>query len=281
MNIRDVFKNNVAYVYHDVIDATGDKRSSERRTFKAVEEAIEELKRFVKLLHGSYNVKKVLITADHGFLYNDKEIVEKDKENIESANAIHSGNRYFITKDKQDLDIGYSIPLSATTVFDEDVYINIPLSVNRYKKQGVGQQFAHGGGSLQELIVPVIESSRQRVEVSKKVTPQLVTKGGLKVVSNILKVNILQESEVSRLAKERTINIGLYKDTTLVSNEETFTLNFTSESPSERMVRIELTLSAGATKESFLKLKAFDVDDSLNPIIEERVQNITLIEADF
>ena len=64
-----------------MIDATGDKKASERRTFDAVEDSIEELKKFVKLLHASYNVAKVYITADHGFLYNDEEIKEKDKEN--------------------------------------------------------------------------------------------------------------------------------------------------------------------------------------------------------
>ena len=47
------------------------------------------------------------------------------------------------------------------------------------------------------------------------------------------------------------------------------------------MHRIDLTLAAAAAKESFLKLKVFDVDDKLNPLIEELVQNSTLIQTDF
>lgn len=278
---RELFKKPLVYVYHDVIDARGDKKASERGAFKAVKEAIDELKLMVKKMHGSYNVSKVIVTADHGFLYNDIEIEEKDKEKIEAEKVIVSGNRYFITEQEQNLDIGYSVPLTATTAFKESGFVNIPLSVNRYRKQGVGQQFAHGGGSLQELVVPLIESSRQRKEVSKKVTPMLINRGGLKVVSNILKLNILQENEVSRLAKERTIQVGLYRGSNLVSNLETITLNFTSEAPSERMVRVELTLSSEAGTESFLKLKVFDVDDLLNPVIEETVQNNTLIQTDF
>ena len=278
---RELFKKPLVYVYHDIIDARGDKRASERSTFKGVEETVVELKRLVKNLHASNNVSKVIITADHGFLYNDIEIEEKDKENIVSDNVLVSGNRYFITEQQQNLDIGYSIPLSATTTFTDTAFVNIPLSINRYKKQGVGQQFAHGGGSLQELIVPLIESSRQRKEVTKKVTPMLINRGGLKVVSNILKLNILQETKVSRLEKERTLQIGLYRSSNLVSNLESITLNFTSEAPSERMLRVELTLSSEAGTESFLKLKAFDVDDLLNPVIEETVQNNTLIQTDF
>ena len=47
------------------------------------------------------------------------------------------------------------------------------------------------------------------------------------------------------------------------------------------MARIELTLSADSVSETFLKLKIFDVDDMLNPLIEERIQNNTLIQPDF
>tara|TARA_R110001599_G_scaffold150929_4_gene335456 strand:+ start:85543 stop:88077 length:2535 start_codon:yes stop_codon:yes gene_type:complete len=278
---REIFKAQVVYVYHDVIDAMGDKRSSERRTFDAVKDAIDELKKFVKNLHAALNASKVLITADHGFLYNDREIQEKEKESIPVQDSIQSHNRFVLSSEKQDLDLGYSFPLSATTSFEEKVWVNIPYSVNRYKKQGVGHQFVHGGGSLQEVIIPLIESSRKRVDITKKVTPMLINADKLKVVSNILKVNILQESEVSRLEKERSIKVGLYVDNELVSNQETLLLNFTSESPSERMVRCDLVVSPNATKESIFKLKIYDEEDLLNPIIEELVQNSTLIQTDF
>ncbi|WP_420378797.1 BREX-1 system phosphatase PglZ type A [Gilvibacter sp.] len=280
-DVREIFKNEVVYVYHDVIDAMGDKKRSERRTFDAVEDAVVELKKFVKLLHSSYNVAKVYITADHGFLYNDKKIKEKDQEKLPKADFIQSHNRYFLADTEVSKELSYTFPLSATTQFKDDVLVTIPYSVNRYNKGGVGHQFVHGGGSLQELVIPLIESSRKRTDVTKKVNPMLLKKAGHRIVSNILKLDILQENEVSRLEKERTIKVGLYKDTELVSNEEEILLNATSESPRERISRIELTLSAAASSESFLKLKIFDIEDSLNPIIEERVQNSTLIQPDF
>ena len=278
---REIFKMSLVYIYHDVIDATGDKRVSERRTFEAVLDTIKEIKQFVKNLHATNNVSKVFITADHGFLYNDEEIKGKDKENIAESAAINTHNRYYLSKAQSNPELGYSIPFSVTSIFKDDLFVTVPFSVNRYKKQGVGHQFVHGGGSLQELVVPLIESSRKREKVTKKVTPLLINKGALKIVSNILKLNILQEDEVSRLVKERTINIGLYSESGLVSNDENLLLNFTSESPSERMARIELTLAADAVSETFLKLKIFDVDDMLNPLIEERIQNNTLIQTDF
>jgi len=278
---REIFKNAVVYVYHDIIDSTGDKRASERRTFDVVPEAIDEIKRLVKSLHATYNVSKVIITADHGFLYNDREIEDKDLENISDSNPLTTHNRYFITSSKSQQSLGYSIPLSKTTAFNDDVFVTIPHSVNRYRKQGVGHQFVHGGGSLQEIVVPVIESSRKREEVVTKVRPSLINKGNLKVVSNVLRLNILQETKVSRMEKELSISTGLYNNNILVSNEIISTLNSTSDSPSERALRIELTLSSDTPKNAFLKLKVFDVEDRLNPLIEERVQNNTLIQSDF
>ncbi len=277
---RVLFRKDLVYVYHDVIDAIGDKRSSERKSFDAVRTAIAELARFIKLLHGSYGVTNVLITADHGFLYNDKKIEDKELEKLPSDTLI-SHNRFFITKEAHNNELGYSIPLKETTAFNEALFVNIPFSVNRYRKSGVGHQFVHGGASLQELVVPLIISSRKRIEVAKKVNPTILNKGKLRVASNILKFNILQENEVSRLEKERTITVALYKESKLVSNIAEVVLNSTSEAPSDRLTNIELIVMAESSNESILKLKVFDTDDNLNPIIEELVINNTLLGQDF
>jgi len=280
-DLREIFKKQVVYIYHDVIDATGDKKPSERRTFSAVKDAINELKILLPKIHHTFNVAKVLVTADHGFLYNDREIQEKDKEEGVCKDAVISSNRFEIVKTPVKYELGYQFPLSATTKFKDDLYVITPASVNRYKKSGVGHQFVHGGGSLQELVVPVIESSRKTEDVTQKVMPILMKKGELRIVSNILRFNLLQEKKVSRWEKEITLSIGLYKDLKLVSNEATVTLDSTADSPSERIKRIELMLSHEAAGETVLKLKVFKADDKLNPIIEELVQNNTLIESDF
>jgi len=278
---REIFKSKLVYIYHDVIDATGDKSATESRTFIAVDEAIEELKKFITSLHATYNVARVLVTADHGFLYNDRPINEKDKESSPNGKVVQNHNRFEISSDSKPVEMGYKFPLSATTKFSGEFFVTIPQSVNRYKLQGVGHQYVHGGGSLQELVVPVIDSSRKRQEISKKVTPILVQRGQLRVVSSILRAQILQSNKVSRFEKEITLSIGLYKDLELVSNEQVILLNSTEDAPSERMHRVDLNLVASAAKESFLKLKVFDVEDKLNPLIEELVQNSTLIQTDF
>tara|TARA_R110002050_G_scaffold187306_1_gene321730 strand:- start:402 stop:2936 length:2535 start_codon:yes stop_codon:yes gene_type:complete len=277
---REIFKKPLVYIYHDSIDAIGDKRPSERNTFKAVNEAIEELAGLVKKLHSSFGVARVLVTADHGFLYNDRTIKDADKEPLNEEATVASHNRYALVKSAEKHEFGYKIPLNQTTLLNTDLIVLVPHAVNRYKKQGVGHQFVHGGASLQELIVPVIESMRTRTEVVRKVNPKLISKN-LRVVSNILRLQIMQEQRVSAIDKEREILIGLYRDSDLVSNQVKLSLNSTSELPTERSYSCELMLRAESGNISRMQLKVFDVKDELNPLIVQDVVNNTLIEPDF
>lgn len=276
---RDLFKGKVVYIYHDVIDAAGDRAVSERSTFDAVERTLEELVRFIKLLHSSYNVSKVLVTADHGFLYNDFTVEEKDKEKSNGPDAVVAHSRFEIVREAASPARGYSFPLKNTTKFEDELYVVIPEAVNRYSRSGAGNQYVHGGASLQELVVPVIESIRKREEVSGLVNPILVTED-LKVVSNVLRLVLLQQEPVSNALKERTVVVGLYKDAEAVSNEKELELNKSGEA-SGRKFTVDLHLISSRKLEGFYKLKVFDKADRLNPLIEADVKNQTLIQTDF
>jgi uncharacterized protein (TIGR02687 family) len=280
---RELFKSPLVYVYHDVIDARGDKRSSERGTFNAVTEAVADLSKFISKLHHTYSVTRVFVTSDHGFIYQDMEIQEQDKEPAPGFGDISSHNRYEISSEVKSLRLGYCFPLGKTSDFKDgdQVYVIIPESINRYKKQGVGHQFIHGGGSLQEIITPVINSYRKSQAVVKKVKPLVANESKLRIISNILRVSIIQEKKVSRNEKELNLILALYKDSELVSNEVSLTLNSTSDSPSDRVFKVELILNNSAVKESFIKLKGYDLEERLNPLFEIRVQNQTIIPTDF
>ena len=69
--LRDLYKQHqIFYVYHDRIDAAGDKAATERTVFRAAEETLRELLLLVKKWTNA-NATNILITADHGFLYQD------------------------------------------------------------------------------------------------------------------------------------------------------------------------------------------------------------------
>src|SRR5690606_11851568 len=102
---------------------------------------------------------------DHGFIYNDRSIEEKEFEPSlpGDANINTLKNRHGILASYQKPESGYCIPFNKVNKIKSDAFVLIPDGVNRYHRQGAGTRFVHGGGSLQELVVPVIESRRKAV----------------------------------------------------------------------------------------------------------------------
>jgi uncharacterized protein (TIGR02687 family) len=280
---REVFKAQVVYVYHDVIDAIGHKRPTEEQTFRVIEStALTELAWLVKHIHATLAVARVIVTADHGFIYNDRSIAEKEFEPSipGDANINSLKNRHGILDKQQELESGYCIPFNKVNKIKSDTFVIIPDGVNRYHRQGAGTRFVHGGGSLQELVVPLIESRRRTVRTVQKVNPLLLTQK-LTVVSNTLKVQILQDNPVSNTEKERTIHLGLYDGNDLVSNTQEILLNEVSEQPSKRIFIASLVLEPGQADKPRFTLRVFDPEDPLNRLIEKDVENSTLYGTDF
>jgi uncharacterized protein (TIGR02687 family) len=282
---REVYFNQkqIIYIYHDAIDAIGDKPKTELDTFYAVKKAIDELSSLVKKVHSSYNISRVLITSDHGFLFNYRALPESTFQTTPAGEHVEIHNRCLITDDTKNCTDSYVLNLSDCSNVKSDLKVVIPKGVNRFKRQGAGYHFVHGGASLQEMIVPVIESTRKRKDIAKKV-PFTLLNQEFKIVSGAIKIKIHQEESVSGTMKPRQIIAGIYNNAgRLISNEATHLLDSTSDTPTERTREFILNLSSGAGQEQVLTLKIFDVDDKdkLNPLEIEKVINNTLIGSDF
>ena len=77
MKTEDIIKEfDLFYLYHNEIDKIGDDSASEHKAFGAKrtqETLIQALKRIT-----AFNGNNILITSDHGFLYQQKELNESD-----------------------------------------------------------------------------------------------------------------------------------------------------------------------------------------------------------
>ncbi len=62
----------VIYIYHNQIDARGDKLNTEDEVFIACYEAMEEIEDIIKRLTNSVSATRFIVTADHGFIYTRK-----------------------------------------------------------------------------------------------------------------------------------------------------------------------------------------------------------------
>jgi len=268
------------YIYHNKIDARGDEKKTERAVFEAAKEALDDLQIMVRKLN-SWNVYRILITADHGFLASLRDVPETMKEDFPVIeNEFMIRNRVIVG----DLVKGasYQCLLSDTTNIKTDLQVGLPKSINRYRRQGSGVQYVHGGASLQELIVPVIEYSRMREDSSEKVKIRLM-KFDERIASGYLKLSVLQLEPVNTGLKEMEAVVGLYSEQDeLVSNEYKTLFNSTATNPLERNSEMVLTLSAKGTKLSQCILKGYDVADEqrLNPLFNQRIIIQSLIQRD-
>ena len=68
--LRSVFTGKqVVYVYHNQIDARGDKPNTEDEVFVACREAVSEIIDLIRRISTSANTYRFIVTTDHGFIY--------------------------------------------------------------------------------------------------------------------------------------------------------------------------------------------------------------------
>ena len=235
----------VVYIYHNTIDAVGDKANTEHQVFEACADALEELKNLVRLIVNSMSGSKILITADHGFLYAHEPLTESEKvsTSLVSGNVLESGRRYLLANNACQSE---SLMRISMEKYANGLVGFTPFEAIRFQKQGGGSHFVHGGVSLQECCVPVItfknisKTSKKFVEI-KKVPVKLISMTR-KISNNIFTLDFMQMDAVGGKTVPATYEIYLCdKFSNPVSNIQTLVADKTGE-PQERVVHIRFTL---------------------------------------
>ena len=238
----------VVYIYHNSIDAVGDKAQTEDQVFDACEEAVSEIKNLVRLIVNDLSGTNIIITADHGFLYSYKPLSESDKieKHFVDGNIIELDRRYVIASGDCNAEHMLKIPLKH---LNSEYYGFTPLDNIRMKKQGGGSNYVHGGVSLQEIVVPVIEfknmraSNKKFVDV-KKVSLQLISQSR-KVSNSIFSLDFYQKEAVSGKMTAASYDIYMSDATgSIVSDIQTIIADKISANGSDRMFRTRFTLKS-------------------------------------
>lgn len=144
----------VVYIYHDTIDEAS--HTADSMVFPACDDAIQELKNLTKIICNDFGATHIMFTADHGFLYTYSPLTEDDK--IDKTGfvdrIVEYGRRFAIMMKDSDPDYLQKVNfLDGTTEYDAFA----PRENVRIKMNGSGLNFVHGGISLQEMVVPVID----------------------------------------------------------------------------------------------------------------------------
>lgn len=163
----------IIYVYHNGIDAISDNIKTERKTFEATSQTINEIQSLIKRLR-SANRTNFIVTADHGFIYRDSELDSTDKIDLKQANFVKKAPRYAISTEEFEQIGVKSVAISDVLDNSQNQIVYYPASANIFMSQGAGKNYVHGGVSPQEMIVPLISvHSKRGADTSQTVEIQL------------------------------------------------------------------------------------------------------------
>lgn len=284
---RETFKGKkLIYIYHDTIDAMGDKASTEVYTFNAVETSLNQLYDLVKIIRDDLSGTNVYITADHGFLYQRDELEESDKIGQDSIDNIEVKRRYILSKEQREVSGQLAINLSSVIRNEQQLTAYLPKATLRYKMQGSGINFVHGGASLQEIVVPLLSFKNKRTgqkgaRAIKKVDIKL-TNTTRKITNSIFNLEFFQTEKVEDKTTPRTVVIYMAdEEGNIISNEETIIGDRPFDNPADRTFKIRFVLKNipyDRNKTYYLTIR----DTETSVVVEKIPFNINLgIISDF
>lgn len=239
--------NEVVYVYHNLIDKTGDTRDTEERVFSAAEETLSELIRLVKKLTNA-NASNLLITADHGFIYQNHPLQESDflSGEPEGDEVLYRDRRFVLGRSLREgasFKTFNPVQLGLTGT----LMVQIPKSINRLRLKGSGSRFVHGGATLQEVVIPVIRINKKRQSDVGRVEVEFIGGGGKTITTGQLAVVLYQTEAVTEKLQSRRLRAGLFTlDGELVSDQHELLFDFSSANPRERELPVRFILSRKA-----------------------------------
>jgi len=263
----------------------GDRSSTEREVFEAVERALDELILLVKNLVNHVSATNIIITADHGFIYRRSPLKESDKIGKHNIKAIEAGRRYLLSDSEEEPEGTLSVSMGYLFGAETNLKAVVPKGVIRYKVHGSGANYVHGGVSLQEMVIPLIKFKyiRKNEYKSTKVAVKL-TNISRKVTNRITYLEFFQTEVVGD--KKVSLKLKLYfvdEEGNRISNENIIIADSSSKNPQERTFREKFTLKDMAydkTKKYYLILE--DEEETVEKIYERIPFTIDLIiNADF
>ncbi|MFH0992508.1 MAG: BREX-1 system phosphatase PglZ type A [bacterium] len=215
----------VIYIFHNGIDKVGDDKSSENKVFGAVEDEFKMMIKIIKQI-ANMNGSNMIITADHGFLYQHSRLDESDfNDFMPEGNIFKSSRRFVIGKQ---LNSGPTVMnfTDQQLGLSGDIEVLIPKSINRLRVQGAGSRYVHGGASLQEIVLPVLEVNKKRKSDIEYVEIDILG-GTTNITSNQYGISFYQRQAVGEKMLARQVRAGFYSQSGKAISDVT-NINFDS-----------------------------------------------------
>ena len=275
--LREIFTGqDVVYIYHNQIDARGDKANTENEVFIACEEAVEEVFALTKRLTTSANTVHFIVTADHGFIYKRDKLNESDK----IGGVAGAGRRYALSTEPIAADGVGSVSLASVLGSEDDRRVCFPLGTDVFKAPGAGQNYVHGGCSPLEMIIPVIDIHTEKGRKETSTAQIALVSLTSKITNLITTLDFVQTEAVSDVVKETRYRIYFISDDNeKISNENIYSADKKDRETAKRMFRLRFSFkNKKYEKTRRYYLVAYDDKNDLEILRHEIVMDIAFAD---
>jgi uncharacterized protein (TIGR02687 family) len=239
--LRAIFTGKqVVYIYHNQIDARGDKANTEDEVFVACSEAIEEISDLIRRISTDANSHRFIVTADHGFIYKREKLSESDKIGGVIDKDAFVNRRFIVSKQPISDDGVDSLNMGCILANDDKKYVSFPVSSNVFKVAGGGQNYVHGGSSPQEMLIPVLDIKMERGHVETKPAQIALISMVNKITNLITVMDFVQSEPVSDVVTTAVYKIlFISEDNEKISNEVCYIADSSEHDTQKRISRFK------------------------------------------
>lgn len=234
---KTYFKDyDLIYIYSNKIDKTGDNKDTEKGVFEATDAELDNIEKLIEKVRNG-NGSNVLVTSDHGYIYQNEELPENFFSSFKPMGDIISDSRRFVVGRNLIEDNAVNTWNSEDVGLKAGWQIQTAKGINRIPKQGSGSRFVHGGTMLQEITVPVLHVNITKKQGTSEVSVDILNRRS-RITTSSQVISFYQNEPVTDKVKGVTLRMGFYDEKgTLVSDEVILTFNSNSDESAGREQR--------------------------------------------
>ena len=244
---RQLQGKNLIYIYHNQIDARGDKKASEHEVFNACQDSMVEISKLINRLSRFISASEFIVTADHGFIYKRDSLQESDKVNMNKTSNTYANRRFILSKDSPYIEGSKTIDMKLILGKKSDAFVTIPNGSDVFKLSGGGMNYVHGGASLQEMVLPVltIKTSKDKKDVMN--APLILMSLSRRITNLITYIDFLQQEPVGEDILSATYRL-YFEDAKgqRISNEVIIVADKKDQAPEKRAFKEKFVFKTGS-----------------------------------
>jgi len=272
------------FLYSNNIDATGDSAKTEDTLPTAAQREVEYLKDLCRKITSNMNRSHIVITADHGFLYQDTKLDDIYLLDAPPLSGKAKVDRRYIISEAE-LRAEHFSCISLAESGTGAPYVSFPQGLYRIRKQGGGSRYVHGGASLQELCLPLLRVQKTREDDRRQVDVQ-VLKGSQAITTGSYRVRFFQDKPVDAKTRPRRVRARfIAADGTLLSNTQELLFDSHDQADQNRGRECVFSFTPDANRYSgeTVYLELCDIGESghVTPYLRDGYSYRTRAELDF